>query len=151
MECRPPHGTLPTYLCIKASGESVDDRATDTVKSTGHGVTAAAELSPGVENSEDNLNRRLTLCGVNIDGNSSTIVNDTNSAVLQNGYLDVVAIPCEGFINGVIDDLIDQVVQSAGTGRTDIHSGTFAYGFETFENLNLACTVAAVIYGPVRL
>jgi hypothetical protein len=145
-----PDGTLTTNLDFEARRECVHDRATNTVQTTGNGISAAAELTAGVKNSEHDLNGRLSLGGVDVNRDASTIVNNANRTIGKDRYFDVVAVPSEGFINGVIDDLVDKVMQSPGTGGTDVHSGTFANGFETFENLNLACTVVAVIHGPVR-
>jgi hypothetical protein len=39
----------------------------------------------------------------------------------------------QGFIDGVIHDLEDHVMQTAAViGITDVHSGSLSYGVETF-------------------
>jgi hypothetical protein len=44
---------------------------------------------------------------------------------LHNCDVDFGAISSERFIDGVIDDFIDQVVESSFTGGADIHSRAF--------------------------
>ena len=37
--------------------------------------------------------------------------------------LDVLAVPGEGFVDGVVDDFVDEVVQPGGRGVADVHAG----------------------------
>ena len=55
----------------------------------------------------------------------------------QDRHLDVVAVAGERLVDGVVDDLVDQVVQSARTGRADVHAGPLANRFESLENLDV--------------
>ena len=58
------------------------------------------------------------------------------AAVGEDRHLDVVAVAGERLVDGVVDDLVDEVVQTARTGRPDVHAGPLAHRFETFENLD---------------
>ena len=49
-------------------------------------------------------------------------------------YIDLCAVPCQNFINGVINDLFKEVMQSTKTGVANIHSGALADSFKTFKN-----------------
>ena len=51
------------------------------MQTTGNGVTAAAELTTGVEDRHDNLNRGLVLGGVFVDGNTAAVIDDANTAI----------------------------------------------------------------------
>ncbi len=55
----------------------------------------------------------------------------------MNGDHDVVAMPGQGFVDGVVHDFEDQVMQ-AGTvrGIADVHAGALAHGLQTFEDLD---------------
>ena len=54
--------------------------------------------------------------------------------------------PCERFVDGVIDDLVDHVVQAgAVVGIADIHARPLAHGVEAFEDLDRF----GVIFGRV--
>ena len=55
----------------------------------------------------------------------------------MDGYQDLVAVAGHGFVDGVVDDLIDEVVEAALVGAADVHAGAATYGFEAFENLDI--------------
>ena len=46
----------------------------------------------------------------------------------------MVAVAGQGFVDGVVDDLVDEVVQAPLTGGTDVHAGTLPDRFEPFED-----------------
>ena len=80
------------------------------MQTTGNGVTAAAELTTGVEDRHDNLNRGLVLGGVFVDGNTATVIDDANTAIGQDRDLNVVRVASQGLVNGIINNLVHQVV-----------------------------------------
>jgi hypothetical protein len=132
---------LTLDLNFEVRRQSVYYRATHTVQTTGDGVSAAAELSTGVEDGENNLYGRLTFGGVNVDGDTAAVVNDADAAVFAHEDFDVITVTGERLINRVVDDLIDQVVKTTGTGGSDIHTGALANRFKAFKNLNITCAV----------
>ncbi len=48
--------------------------------------------------------------------------------------VDVVAITSERLVDGVVNNLVDKVVQAAQAGRADIHAGTPPDGLESLED-----------------
>jgi hypothetical protein len=69
--------------------------------------------------------------------NAATVIGYRNRIVGMNGDHDVVAMPGQSFINGVIDNLEHHVVQpGAIRGIADVHAGAFAYCLQTFQLLN---------------
>ena len=50
-------------------------------------------------------------------------------------------MPGQGFINGVVDDFVDQVVQSPLTSASDVHAGSLANRLKTFQDLDIAGVV----------
>ena len=64
---------------------------------------------------------------MDIDRNAAAIIGDSYRVVFINNNINAVAIPSHGLVNGVIHDLIDQMVQPARAGITDIHRRTPAY------------------------
>ncbi len=55
----------------------------------------------------------------------------------MNGDNDVVTMTCQCFIDGVIHHLEHHVVQAAAVVCVaDVHTGTLAHGFKTFEHLD---------------
>ncbi len=74
---------------------------------------------------------------MHVSGDTSAIIRDRKVAVVMDVYIDVFGKPRNGFVERVIDDFGDEVVKSPFVSATNIHSGTFSDGFETFENGNV--------------
>ena len=62
-------------------------------------------------------------------------------------HLDVVAVTGERLVDGVVDDLVDEMVKSADTGRADVHAGALANRLETLEDGDVVGAVA--VFGAV--
>jgi hypothetical protein len=62
----------------------------------------------------------------------------------MNADVDLIAVAGEGFVDGVVDDLVDEVMQTLRPGRADVHGGALAHRLEALEDLDL---VGAVIVG----
>ena len=58
--------------------------------------------------------------------------------------VDLVAKAGERFVDRVVDDLVDEMMQSRRTGGPDVHRRPLPYGLEALEDLDL---VGAVIVG----
>ena len=56
--------------------------------------------------------------------------------------VDAGAVPRHRFVDGVVDNLTDEVMQAGEARRPDVHTGPFADRFEALEDLNLVCVVA---------
>ena len=60
----------------------------------------------------------------------------------MDGNQDVVAVTGKGFVDGVVDDFKDHVVQAGAVGRVaNVHAGTLAHGFQPFELLDAGFVV----------
>jgi hypothetical protein len=46
------------------------------------------------------------------------------------------------FVDGVVYDLIDEVMEATHTGRADVHAGAAADGLETFEDGDVLRVIA---------
>lgn len=121
------------------------------MQTTGHRVRAAAELAAGVQDGQDDLDGRDALGRVDADRDATAVVDHADTAVFTDGDVDGVAVPGEGFVDGVVDDLLDQVVQTAGPRRTDVHTGTLADRLEPLEHLNLVCSVGRFALRGLRV
>ena len=118
-------------------GKGVYDRRTDAVQTAGNFIAAAAEFTAGVQNRQNDGDRGQALLFVNIDRNAAPVVAHGDNIARQNFHFNVGAIAGKRFVHGVVDNFINQVVQSLRTGRTDIHTRAFADRFKPFQNLNL--------------
>src|SRR5437773_2710420 len=73
---------------------------------------------------------------VDIDRNTAAVIGYGDGIVGMDDDFYGIAMPCQGLINGVIDDLIDQVMQSGAGSGTDIHGRSFADRLQPFEDGN---------------
>ena len=72
-----------------------------------------------------------------VDGNAAAVVDHRHRAIDVNGDVDLIAEPGEGLIDGVVDDLVDQMVQARGSGGPDVHGGSLLNRLEPLEHLDL--------------
>jgi len=82
---------------------------------------------------------------MHLDRDAPTVVDHRNAVVLVNGDLDFRAKSRHSFINGVVDDLVNEVVQPVGPGRPDVHRRAFPYRVEALENLDGSGVIGAQI------
>ena len=137
-------------LDLEPLGQGVDDRRADAVQAAGDLVAAAAELAAGVQDREDDLKRGPAGLGLDIDGDAAAVVADCDRVAGVDRDPDVVAEAGERLVDGVVDDLIDQVVQSGLGGRADVHARALADGLEAFQNLDLR-GVVFLLHGHIFL
>ena len=87
------------------------------------------------------------LGGVLVDGDASTVVDDLDAAIFLNRDLDVVGVAGQGLVDGVVDDLVHQVVQAAFAGGSDVHARALADGFQALEDGDVRCAVGLLAFG----
>ena len=118
-------------------GEGVYNGGTYAVQTAGDLISAAAELTAGVEDHKYDLQSGAVLLRIEAGGNAAAVILYGHASVLVDGQSDGVTPSGHSLVDGVIHDFVHQVVQTAGTGSTDIHTGTFSYCIKTFEHLYL--------------
>ena len=126
--------------------QGVDDRCTDAVQTAGHLVAGilAAELAAGVQHGVDNGDSRDAQLGLDVHGDAAAVVRYLNDIAGLDGHLDMGAVAGQCLVNGVIYDLIDEVMQTGRPGGADIHAGALAHSLQTLEDLNLRTAVGMV-------
>ena len=117
------------------------------MEAAGDLITAAAELTAGVEHRIDNLQSRFAGLGLDVNGDTAAVIGDGDGIAFIDDDVDLGAVSGQGFVDGVIHDLIDQMMQTGGRCGTDIHTGTLPNGLETFQHLNLAGVIGFFNFG----
>ena len=118
------------------------------MKAACHLVAPAAELSAGVEYCKYDLNRGDPCFVVDACRDTAAVVPDHYHIILLDKDIDLCAGAGKGFINRIVNYLINEVMKASRTLGAYIHSGPFPYGFKTFEYLDLVC---AVILGNMHI
>ena len=54
----------------------------------------------------------------------------------MDGDFNFRAVAGESFVDGVVDDFVNEMVKACFTSRTDVHGGPFAHRFQTFQNFD---------------
>ena len=98
----------------------------------GNFVSLATEFAAGMQNGEHDLDRGNLLLGMLVHGDAAAVVLTGDGIVGVDGHLDGIAVPGQGLVHSVVDHLVDQVVQTAGTGGADVHARAFANSFKSF-------------------
>src|SRR5262249_29907292 len=68
----------------------------------------------GADDRHHDFEVRLLLGRVLLDGDATAIVADGEAAVRKNVDVDVLAIPGQVFVDGVVDEFVDEVMQTTG-------------------------------------
>ncbi len=83
---------------------------------------------------------------MDVDGDAAAIVAHRHRAIAIEDHIDPVAPAGEAFIDRIIDDFIDHVMQAGAIiGIADIHAGPLAHGIEALQNLDRIRAVFAAI------
>ena len=108
------------------------------MQATGDLVAAPAELAAGVQHGEHHLGRGEVVgtawcvsTGMPRPSSRTSHPPSGSSATSMS-----CAVPGHGLVDGVVHDLVDQVVQPGRTGRADVHAGALAHRLEALEHLD---------------
>ena len=140
---------VPAHPDDEPLGQGVDDGSAHAVQAAGHLVAGilAAELAAGVEHGVDDGDGGNAHFGLDVHRDAAAVVADFNDVALLDGDLDVGAVSGQSLVDGVIHDLIDQMMQAPGAGGTDIHARALAHRLQTLQDLDLGAAVLVIGHG----
>ena len=119
------------------------------MEAAGDFVRAFVEFAAGVEDGEHDLEGALMLFLVHVDGDAAAVVGDGYRVVFVDCHLDVRGVAGEGFVDGVVDDFVNEVVQAAFGDVADVHCGALAHCLEAFEDGDV--TGAVSLFGLLHI
>ena len=117
-------------------GQGIDDGGADAMQTAGYLVSATAELAAGMQDGVNDLYTGDARLGLDIDRDTTAIVDDRDGVVRIDGNLDFGAVAGQSLVHSVVDDFIDQVMQTGGGGAADVHTRTASDRFQTFQDLD---------------
>jgi len=71
---------------------------------------------------------------MHVDRDAAAVVADPHAAVGEQRDLDPRRVTVHRLVDGVVHDLLDEVVQAPLTGRPDVHPGPLADRLEALEH-----------------
>ena len=122
-------------------GKRINHAHTNAVQTAGNLVTAAAKLPARVEHRHNNFQRRLVHLRMHIHRNPAPFVAHRDRIVFFNGHLNDLAIARQRFVDRVVDDLVDEMVQPSAVRRTNVHPRTHTHRLQPFEHFDLLASV----------
>ena len=134
---------LALDLHLEARRERVDAAHADAVEPAGHLVGVLVELAAGVQHRHHHLDGRLALGRVHPDRDAAAVVAHRDRVVLVDRDRDDGAVARERLVDGVVYDLVDEVVQPAHADVADVHRGPLADRLEALEDLDVGRAVIA--------
>ncbi len=117
--------------------QRIDHRNADAMQSAGDLVGILVEFPAGMELRHDDFGGGNAFAFMDVGRNAAAVVAHGAGTVRIEPHEDLFGEAGERLVDGVVDDLIDHVVQ-AGTvvGIPDIHARPLAYGIEPLEHLD---------------
>ena len=138
---------VSVHFCTQVTRKGVYARYPNAVETTGNLVTVFVEFTTGTDFGHDHLKGRDALLFVDADGNATAVVFYANAVGFGDGHVDRVAMPGQRLVNGVVNDLIHQVVQAANAHISNVHGGAHAHVFHALEGLDIGCVVFGGTWG----
>ena len=99
------------------------------MQAAGDRIGFAAEFRAGMEHGHDGFQRGFTGRRMDFDGDTAAVVFHGNGIIFFDGDFDMRAVAGHGFVDAVVNNFIDQMVQAALVGAADVHTGTAAHRF----------------------
>lgn len=122
---------------LEPDRQRVDDGDADAMQTAGHLVGVLVEFAAGVQLGHDHFGSGYALAGVDIRRDTTTIVGHRHRAVGVERYGYQVGVTTERFVDGVVDNFVDHVMQAGAVIRVaDIHAGPLAHGIEALQDLD---------------
>ena len=135
----------------QALAQRVDDAGADAVQPAGHLVGIVIELAAGVERGENHLERALAGLGMAVDGDAAAVVGHRHRlAVGVERHDDPGRVPVHHLVDGVVDDLPEQVMKAGLVDAADIHARPAPNGLEALEHRDRFCGIASSRHGRFR-
>src|SRR5690606_41621796 len=116
---------IAVYCRGKLFGEGVHAGYAHAVQAAGHLVGVLVELAPCVEYGHDDLEGRPLFLLVHVGRDTPTIVLYAYRIVLMDIDDDLVAVACEGLVDGVVYHLPNQVMEPFGPNVAYVHRRPF--------------------------
>ena len=124
-------------LELQPGRQRVDDGDADAVQAAGDLVGVLVEFSAGMQLGHDDLGGGDALALVDVGRDAAAVVEDRHRAVGVERHLDARGVAGEHLVDGVVDDLVDHVVQArAVVGVADIHARPLAHRVEALQDLD---------------
>ena len=112
----------------------------EELKKTGEGQEQYDALTREIAETEREL-KEAQSAAKSFNATAEKISATANKISGKDFYIDIGTIARKGFVDGVIDNFINKVMETLRAGGADIHTGSFSYCFKSFKDLDLVFVV----------
>ena len=120
------------------------------MEAAGHLIAAAAEFSSRVQDGENYLQGGPPSLGLDVHRDAAAVVGNGDGVPGIDGDGDVGAVARQGLVDGVVHDLVYQMVQTRLAGGADVHAGALAHRLQPLQHLNLRAAVFVFHLGGIQ-
>src|SRR5262245_52104580 len=99
------------------------------MQTAGDFIRSLVEFTTGMQFRKHDLGGGNTFCGMNVDRDPATVVAYSDAVVDMDRNIDLIAMTGQRFVNGVVDDLVNQMMETALRRIANVHPGAFSDGF----------------------
>src|SRR5690606_15823899 len=129
-----PCGAVATDGRHQFSRQRVDDRGTHTVQPARRLVVLSLELAARVQRREDDFDGTRLRLRMLVDGHPAPVVlNRDRRTVLVQHDGDVRGMAVHRLVDGVVEDLPDEMVETGRPDSADVHAGPAANRLQSLE------------------
>ena len=124
--------------------ECINDRTTYTVKSSACLICRVIELTACMKCSKhQSLGAHSFL--MHLNRNTSSVILNRCRSIGFKGYMNLAAVACKMFIDGIVHYLVYKMIKSLGRYGSDIHSGTYSYGLQSLKDCNIGRIICITV------
>ncbi|CAI8198419.1 MAG: Uncharacterised protein [Alphaproteobacteria bacterium] len=131
---------------LQPIGQCIDDGNANPVQAARDFITIGIKLTAGVQLRHNHLRGGNAFFRVHFGRNATAIIRHRHRAIGIEAHRNLIAMTGQSLINGIIDHLIDHMVQAGAVIRiANIHARALAHRFQPFQDLNGRSTIIAVL------
>ena len=113
------------------------------MQAAGHFITTAAKFTAGMQHGQRGFQCAFSRLFMNANRYTAPIILHGDAVILMNDNGDIITEPGQSFVDTVVHDLINEMVQTTNAGTADIHTRTAAHALQTLQDLNLPRIIIA--------
>ena len=104
-------------------------------------IGAVIELAARADFGHDHFERRNAFCFVDADRDTDTIIRNRHDIIVVKRHKNVIASSSQRFINGVVNDFVNQMMKRSCIRSADIHTGAQTHVLHRVQLDNVAFIV----------
>ena len=125
----------------------IHDGCADTVQTAGYFISAAAEFSAGMQFGKYQFHGGYAFFGADARRDPASVIFHGDGIIRIDRHMNFRTVSSQGFVHGIVHDLIDQMVESSLGNASDIHARTLPYCLQAFQDLDTVRVIFLCYFG----